>query len=640
MNSTTFYRRARGAAARQVEMLEYRRLLSATLISPVPAQNLITASGGTAQINLSTFLNDPSLTGGTVVEMQTPLGNIPLQLFDSRTPNTVANFVTYINNGEYTPTIVQRSVPGFVLQGGGTKPDGGNNAPLASLNSEAGISNTTGTIAMALSTGPNSGTNQWFINLADNPILDGTADGGPFTVFGTVIDEGMSVVSAIAALKPIINASAENFNWGSLPVINYSGSARPATVPPANLVTDNIVDIPAGQALVYSVVSADPSIVTASVSNGVLTLAAAPGAISGLTSVTVTATDLSGATATSTFSVGINEIATTTGVTASSPTAAAGIPVTLTATVTPASAGPSLTGTVTFFFGSTQVGSAVAVSGNDAVLTTSSLPSGADSITAVYSGDTRYTGSTSAPISVNVIEPTLTDSLAGPASSTFIATTPLKLSEKLMITAGSSGASGTHRATIQLSPNQTAADSVFTLSSESGKVKLKAGKAQCVSLKIPKTIPSTVAPGTYHVLITSTDTAGNVVTTDSGQAITVVAPVVDLTGSVVGPTSSKMGKKTAFTFTLTNSSSANVAAVGSLPFAVETSPDGLLADATALLSARKSINLKPGRSVKVTVAATLSSTTFLVVNLDPGSAVFPDDLNPANNIFSNLITVM
>ncbi len=136
--------------------------------------------------------------------MQTPLGNIPLQLFDSQTPNTVANFVTYINNGEYTPTIIQRSAPGFVLQGGGTKPDGSENTPVASLNSEAGISNTTGTIAMALSTGPNSGTNQWFINLANNSELNGTADGGPFTVFGTVVDAGMTVANAISQL-PIIN---------------------------------------------------------------------------------------------------------------------------------------------------------------------------------------------------------------------------------------------------------------------------------------------------------------------------------------------------------------------------------------------------------------------------------------------------
>ncbi len=343
---------------------------------------------------------------------------------------------------------------------------------------------------------------------------------------------------------------AENPNWfigpdDGLPVINYSGSSTPTTVSPANLVTDNVVVIPAGQQLTYSVVSANPSLVTASVNDGMLTLAAAAGVTTGSTTVTATVTDLSGATASSTFAVAIN----------------------------------------------------------------------------------------------NQIQPTINDTLSGPASTTLIASTPLKLSEKLTITAGSAAVSGTHSARILLSPDQTAADDVLMLASENGKVKLKAGKTQSVNLKFPKTIPTSVSAGLYHVLISSTDTAGNQVTTDSGQTITVVAPVVDLTGAMVGPTSVKVGKKTTFTFTVTNSSSANIAAVGSLPFAVETSPDGLLSDATALTSGKKSINLKPGKSAKVTFPATLSTTTFLVVNLDPGNTVFPNDLNPANNVFSSLITV-
>lgn len=541
-------RAGRAASSRHVERLENRCLLSATLVSAIPAQNLVTSTGGTAQINLATSLNDPSLTGGTIVVMQTPLGNIPLQLFDSQTPNSVANFVTYINNGQYTPTIIQRSAPGFVLQGGGTKPDGSENIPVASLNSEAGISNTAGTIAMALSNGPNSGTNQWFINLQNNPILDGTLDGGPFTTFGRVIDDGMDVVGAISQL-PIINGSAENPNWfiapgDGLPVINYSGSSTPTTVPPANLVTDNIVVIPAGQQLTYSVVSANPSLVTASVNGGVLTLAAATGVTTGSTTVTATVTDLSGTTASSTFAVTIHQA-----------------------------------------------------------------------------------------------QPTIADTLAGPSSTAYVASTPLKLKEKLTITAASAAASGTQSARILLSPDQSAADSVLTLASESGKVKLKSGKTQSVNVKFPKTIPTSVPAGLYHVLISSTDTAGNQVATDSGQTITIVAPVIDLNGALVGPTSAKVGKKTTFNFTVTNSSSANIAAVGSLPFAVETSPDGLLSDATALTSSKKSINLKPGKSTKVTFAATLSTTTFLEVNLDPGNVVFPDDLNPANNTFSSLITV-
>jgi cyclophilin family peptidyl-prolyl cis-trans isomerase len=183
-------RRVRSAVNNVVEMLEPRQLLSATLVSAIPAQTVM-AGGAGAQIALSTYLNDPSINGGTVIEMQTPLGNIPLELTNTATPLTVANFVQYINNGDYQPTIFQRLSAGFVLQGGGTKPDGTTITSLGTVTSESGTSNTTGTIAMALSSGPDSGTNQWFINLANNNSgstdLDNTTDGGPFTVFGNVI---------------------------------------------------------------------------------------------------------------------------------------------------------------------------------------------------------------------------------------------------------------------------------------------------------------------------------------------------------------------------------------------------------------------------------------------------------------------
>jgi cyclophilin family peptidyl-prolyl cis-trans isomerase len=296
-----------------VELLEERRLLSATVVSQIPTQTI--GAGSAPSITLGNYLKDTQLTGGTIVEMQTPLGNIPLQLTNSQTPLTVANFLTYITNGEYTPTIIQRSAPGFVLQGGGTKPDGSNNASVASLQGEPGISNTTGTIAMALSSGPNSGTNQWFINLANNSqYLDGTNDGGPFTVFGNVIDNGMTVATAISQL-PIIDGSAENQNWylGSpqdgLPVINYTGVFSPTTVPQANLVTDNIVQVPASQAVTYTVSSANSNLVTGSIANGVLNLSRASASASGSTTMTVTARDLSGTTVSSTFTVNVQGIA-------------------------------------------------------------------------------------------------------------------------------------------------------------------------------------------------------------------------------------------------------------------------------------------------------------------------------------------
>ncbi|MGA2232349.1 MAG: peptidylprolyl isomerase [Tepidisphaeraceae bacterium] len=290
-----------------IEPLENRCLLTATVLAQIPTQNLTVGATTATKVTLSTFLNDPQITGGTVIEMQTPLGNMFFQLDDSQTPNTVANFVTYINNGEYTPTMIQRSVPGFVLQGGGTMPDGANNNPVQSLNGEPGISNTTGTIAMALSDGPDTGTNQWFINLADNSsILDGTSpDNGPFTVFGNVIDGGIKIANAIAAL-PIIDGSNENSQWSTLPVINYTGSTTPSSVPEANIVTDNIVQIPTSQAApTYSATSNNPSLVTAKVVNGVLKLKPVSGATAGQTTVMASVTDVAGQTATTSFIVNV-----------------------------------------------------------------------------------------------------------------------------------------------------------------------------------------------------------------------------------------------------------------------------------------------------------------------------------------------
>jgi cyclophilin family peptidyl-prolyl cis-trans isomerase len=310
MKSSSKNRRSRGAPSFSLQPLEARCLLSATVLQQIPTESATVGQTPTS-ITLSTYLNDPSITGGTVVEMETPLGNMYLQLTDSVTPLTVANFVQYISNGEYTPTIIQRSAPGFVLQGGGTKPDGSDNTPLADVPSEAGQSNVTGTIAMALSSGPDTGNNQWFINLGDNSsILDGSNDGGPFTVFGNVIDGGMTVANAISNLQ-IIDGSAENPNWyigpdDGLPVINYSGSDTPTSVPQDNLVTDNTVVVPSGQAKpTYSAMSANPSLVTASVVNGQLVLTPVAGAVSGSTTVTATVTDVAGETASSTFTVNV-----------------------------------------------------------------------------------------------------------------------------------------------------------------------------------------------------------------------------------------------------------------------------------------------------------------------------------------------
>lgn len=149
------------------------------------------------------------LANATIVQFQTSLGDFEVNLYDEDTPETVANFLAYLEAGAYSDTLIHRSIPGFVVQGGGffLDADGEEKAreALWSPINEPVFSNVRATIAMAKVGGdPNSATNQWFFNLADNSANLDVQNGG-FTVFGEVIGDGMNVVDAIAAL-PTYNA--------------------------------------------------------------------------------------------------------------------------------------------------------------------------------------------------------------------------------------------------------------------------------------------------------------------------------------------------------------------------------------------------------------------------------------------------
>lgn len=132
---------------------------------------------------------------------ETNVGNFCMELFPEAAPNTVANFLHYVDDGDYTNSMVHRSVPGFVIQGGGYTVFGniiGTMTVDPPVVNEYNQSNLRGTVAMARLGGQvNSATSQWFVNLANNTSLD-TVDGG-FTVFGRIVT-GMDVVDGIAAL--------------------------------------------------------------------------------------------------------------------------------------------------------------------------------------------------------------------------------------------------------------------------------------------------------------------------------------------------------------------------------------------------------------------------------------------------------
>ena len=149
----------------------------------------------------------PITAQAKTVTIQTPLGDIEIELLETEAPNTVANFLQYIESNRYDKTFIHRSArkadnSGFVIQGGGFTYDMA--LPLGTVPARPAVvnepvySNVRGSIAMAKVGGnPNSATSQWFFNLANNAgNLDFQNEG--FTVFGEVVGNGMDVVDAIA----------------------------------------------------------------------------------------------------------------------------------------------------------------------------------------------------------------------------------------------------------------------------------------------------------------------------------------------------------------------------------------------------------------------------------------------------------
>ena len=140
-----------------------------------------------------------------VVLLETTSGDILVELYPDKAPETVANFLKYVDNGFYNNTIFHRVIPGFMIQGGGLTCRMQQKDTEAPIKNEAdnGLKNDRGTIAMARTMDPHSATAQFFINLVDNDFLNFQAPSGNgwgYCVFGKVT-EGMDVVDKIAKVK-------------------------------------------------------------------------------------------------------------------------------------------------------------------------------------------------------------------------------------------------------------------------------------------------------------------------------------------------------------------------------------------------------------------------------------------------------
>lgn len=132
------------------------------------------------------------------VRIETSAGSFVVQLDQERAPLSVENFLRYAHDGFYTGTIFHRVVNGFIIQGGGFRPDMTPKTPLASIPNESGngLSNLRGTVALARKPQPHTADAQFYINLADNVDLDPKPTRWGYAVFGRVV-EGMDVIDDI-----------------------------------------------------------------------------------------------------------------------------------------------------------------------------------------------------------------------------------------------------------------------------------------------------------------------------------------------------------------------------------------------------------------------------------------------------------
>ncbi len=315
--------RPRSTRAFGAEMLEPRQVMAIAVANALPdfwaAANTTAAPIDTA----AQFSVSGVSVHGTVVKMATQAGsdasvrNLFVELYDqavpgrSAAPTSVANFLSYVNQGSYTSTFFHRATdfagdlgPASFLQGGGFTNVSG--APIGTVATGQPIAlewaadrpNTAGTIAYARTSDPNSATSGFFFNVRSNPGFD--ASGNQYATFGHVVGDGQAILDAYAALTRVNGGGA----FGTIPISSVDGLSN------ANirnrlvmLLAADVVAAPA-TAFGLTAISSDPAIASVFVdAAGKLHLAS--GAKTGAATITVTATDLSGASVQDVFTVSV-----------------------------------------------------------------------------------------------------------------------------------------------------------------------------------------------------------------------------------------------------------------------------------------------------------------------------------------------
>jgi cyclophilin family peptidyl-prolyl cis-trans isomerase len=145
-------------------------------------------------------LTTPAAAQETRVRVDTTLGSFTIALYSERAPLTAASFLEYVRAGHYNGTIFHRVIANFVAQGGGYDRQNVEKPTRAGVPNESGngLSNARGTVGMARTGDPHSGTAQFYLNLGDNSALDPQPSRWGYTVFGRIV-EGMNVVDDIGS---------------------------------------------------------------------------------------------------------------------------------------------------------------------------------------------------------------------------------------------------------------------------------------------------------------------------------------------------------------------------------------------------------------------------------------------------------
>lgn len=170
---------------------------------------------GAALALLVTCSTVSAAKGNPMVLMMTSLGDIKIELYPDKAPETVKNFLEYVNAGYYDNTIFHRVIPSFMIQGGGLTADmkdkrEGQRAPIKNESSN-GLKNDAGTVAMARTSAPDSATSQFFINVKSNDFLnrEKAQDGVGYAVFGKIVG-GMDVVKKIEQVQTTTKGMHQN----------------------------------------------------------------------------------------------------------------------------------------------------------------------------------------------------------------------------------------------------------------------------------------------------------------------------------------------------------------------------------------------------------------------------------------------